>query len=167
MVLIETHSFTVVGFFDEKVYMLRPVHASDFTAISSAIFFWRMWMSKPVTNVEVRENALNTFLVNPLVHIIQMEKIAAKYRSCEQDPNELVHWIEGNFVFNFPSIDTNQRLAWRWSEQHLHCKKITRSSPGIEKLWTIRGTRGMELSLGQVLYTTDTNFYESYKFLAI
>ena len=70
--------------FSNKVSRLRfhtyikwPVHTSDFPAIFS---FWRMWTSKPVTNVEVRKHALSTFVVNPLVHICQKEKIAAKNR---------------------------------------------------------------------------------------
>ena len=54
------------------------------TAIASATFsLWRMWTSKPGTNVQVRKHALNTFVIHPLVHIDQKEKIAAKNRSCE------------------------------------------------------------------------------------
>jgi hypothetical protein len=53
-------------------------------AISSAIFiFWRMWTSKPVTNVQVRKHALVIVVINPLVHIYQKEKIVAKNRSYE------------------------------------------------------------------------------------
>jgi hypothetical protein len=37
-----------------------------------------MWARKPVTNVQVKKHALGTFVVNPLVHISQREKIASK-----------------------------------------------------------------------------------------
>jgi hypothetical protein len=35
-------------------------------------------MSKPVANVHVRKQALSMFIVNPLIHIHQKKKIAAK-----------------------------------------------------------------------------------------
>jgi hypothetical protein len=35
-------------------------------------------MSELVTNVQVKKNALDTFVINPLIHIRQKEKIALK-----------------------------------------------------------------------------------------
>jgi hypothetical protein len=57
----------------------RPGYVFFQGPFTRAIFsFWRMWTSKPVRNVLMRKHALSTFVINPLVHIYQKEKIATK-----------------------------------------------------------------------------------------
>ena len=66
----------------QMVQALRPVYTCNFCCISSAIFsFWWMWTSKPDTNVQVKNHILQTFVINPLFHICQKKKIAAKIAS--------------------------------------------------------------------------------------
>jgi hypothetical protein len=73
------------------IMMKGPFALVTFAAISSVIFsFCRMWTSKPVTNVQVRNHALRKFVINPLVRIHQKEKIAleiaSKVASVKTDP---------------------------------------------------------------------------------
>ena len=66
-------------FLSSRDIIKGPLTLATFAAISSATFsFWRMWTSGPVTNVEVRKHALSTFVIDPLVHIYQKEKMAAR-----------------------------------------------------------------------------------------
>ena len=49
---------------------------ATFAVIFSAIFsFWWMWTGKLVTNVQVKKHAFCAFVIKPLVHIYQREKI--------------------------------------------------------------------------------------------
>ena len=51
-------------------------YCAMFTVIFS---FWWMWTSESVRNVQLKNHTLRTFLINPLVHIRQKEKIELEF----------------------------------------------------------------------------------------
>ena len=65
-------------------YVIRGETSKGVYSYSVLVFFfWRMWTSKPVTNVQMRKHALSTFVVNPLIHIHQKEETTALIRTLE------------------------------------------------------------------------------------
>ena len=53
--------------------------------ISSAIsFFWQTWTSESLTSIQLRKQALSTYVEYSPVHLYQKEKITARYRPCER-----------------------------------------------------------------------------------
>jgi hypothetical protein len=117
-VLLDDLTFAFLASFFSSVWNAKeyiyigPVHTSE---ISSAIFsFWGMWTSKSDANVQVRKHALSTFVIDPLVHIYQKEKIAAKNRSRMWTGSwSLNYWVRGCTNISSKNIvDKNITRNW-------------------------------------------------------